>query len=175
MVFSQGFHPKPKIQLASALPLGITSDAEVLDVWLNQNVEPIEFRERVTDVLPPGIEIREVVDVDLSEKSLQSRLRTVEYIVELTDLNLGSVIESKVNELLNRHSIVRSRRGKEYDLRPLIEALDVERNKYGKIELRMRLAARPGFTGRPEEVMAVLGMGALRMHRTALLFVDRDY
>lgn len=175
MVFSQGFHPSPKLQLASALPLGITSQAEILDVWLNESVEIDEFGVQIAVVLPPGIEVVEITEAKLSEKSLQSRLCSVEYVVELINNNVSGVIESEVRKLLSRQTVMRKRRGKDYDLRPLIEVLEVERGKSGSPNLHMRLAARPGFTGRPEEVISALGVKATWVHRNALVFVDKDY
>ena len=34
LAYSQGFNPQPRMNLAEALPLGITSECEVMDVWL---------------------------------------------------------------------------------------------------------------------------------------------
>lgn len=172
LVYSQGFHPTPKIQLASALPLGITSDAEVLDIWLRKEVERDDFMVAVSDVLPPGIEVLNVGAVCLKEKSLQSRLCAAEYSVELTGEIRADVLESKVEDILGRVSIICNRRGKDYDLRPLIETLEVCRDSYCAVTLRMRLAARPGSTGRPEEVLATMRINGERLHRTALFFVD---
>ena len=175
MVFSQGFNPSPKLQLASALPLGITSEAEVLDVWLNERVEIDDFGVQITEVLPPGIQIRKIREAKLGEKSLQSRLCAVEYVVEMRDSKLIREIELEVKKLLSRQTVMRKRRGKDYDLRPLIETLEVKRDKPGNADLHMRLSARPGFTGRPEEVISALGMALTWMHRTALIFIDKDY
>ncbi len=36
LVYSGGFNPRPKLQLAAALPLGHTAEAEWLDVWLEK-------------------------------------------------------------------------------------------------------------------------------------------
>jgi len=38
--YSQGFSPKVRLNLAGALPLGFTSTAEMMDIWLDQPVEP---------------------------------------------------------------------------------------------------------------------------------------
>jgi hypothetical protein len=64
-------------------------------------------------------------------------------------------------------SIVRTRRGKQYDLRPLIEDLGWLDDK-----IVMKLAAREGATGRPEEVLDVLGIAfeETRIERTRLIF-----
>ncbi len=36
--YSQGFHQQPKLQLASALPLGYISSGEVLDGWIKEEL-----------------------------------------------------------------------------------------------------------------------------------------
>lgn len=41
LAYSQGFHPQPRLNLASALPLGFTSQFEMVDVWL-ENEMPLE-------------------------------------------------------------------------------------------------------------------------------------
>jgi uncharacterized protein (DUF2344 family) len=33
--FSQGYNPRPKLQLAAPLPLGMTSQVEIIDFWLS--------------------------------------------------------------------------------------------------------------------------------------------
>jgi len=70
--------------------------------------------------------------------------------------------------VLKAASILRQRRGKSYDLRPLIEALSCSPD--GKIA--MRLAAREGATGRPEEVLDELGIAPeiTQVERTGLVF-----
>ena len=36
LAYSQGFNPRPKINLAAALPLGFTSDCEIVEFWLDE-------------------------------------------------------------------------------------------------------------------------------------------
>jgi hypothetical protein len=66
----------------------------------------------------------------------------------------------------------RQRRGKPYDLRPLIETLErLPDDVYGLPRLRVRLAARESATGRPEELLEALGIRheTARVHRTQLI------
>ena len=64
------------------------------------------------------------------------------------------------------------RRGKPYDLRPLIEDLRLDQSLDGSLRLDMRLSAREGATGRPDEVLDELGipLEAARVERTRLVF-----
>ncbi|MFQ5408172.1 MAG: TIGR03936 family radical SAM-associated protein [Anaerolineales bacterium] len=179
LAYSEGFHPQPRIQLAAALPLGFTSEAEIADVWLEEEVDPDRFGEQLARKLPPGISILSVKPVLGKQKSLQSRLRSACYAIRLAaDTVLPeSEIRTRVEQLLARTEILREKRGKKYDLRPLIESLQVESDPAtGILRLKLRMAAQAGATGRPEEVLAELGLeaGRARIHRTALIFVDNE-
>jgi hypothetical protein len=85
----------------------------------------------------------------------------------LAEAGFGEEVKRKIESVLESHSIIRTRREKEYDLRPLIEALDLIDGK-----IFMRLAAREGATGRPEEVLDALGIAFedTRIERTRLIF-----
>jgi len=90
--YSEGFSPHPRISLASPLAVGVTSRAELMDVFLNRTVSPGLFMEKVVPQLPDGIEILEVYPVNVQAPSLQSRLRQAEYLVELeTDREAGQI------------------------------------------------------------------------------------
>ncbi|SVD14292.1 uncharacterized protein METZ01_LOCUS367146, partial [marine metagenome] len=83
IAYSQGFNPQPKMQLASALPLGIVSICEILDIWVIEPISNDRLKNDLAISLPSGIEIIQIVETDLNEKSLQSRLRAAEYVIEL--------------------------------------------------------------------------------------------
>lgn len=58
--FSEGFNPLPKMEFNQPLGLGIASEYEVLAVWLNEEVEIIDFDLFLTSLnaqLPAGIEV----------------------------------------------------------------------------------------------------------------------
>jgi radical SAM-linked protein len=166
LAYSQGFHPQPKLNLAAALPLGFSSRAEVMDIWLNEDVQDVASMLQAH--APPGLTILQVDRVDDKEPSLQTQVIAAEYQVEITEADIGSNLTEKIASVLESESIPRVRRKKEYDLRPLIEELTlVDENR-----IFMRLTAREGATGRPEEVLDVLGISleVTRIERTKLLF-----
>ncbi len=55
--FSGGFHPKPKLSFSDALPTGVASDAEIIDIELSQHLSENELRTRFNDQLPDGFEV----------------------------------------------------------------------------------------------------------------------
>jgi len=65
LAYSKGFNPHPKIQVASSLPLGATSSAEIMDIILNQPVPPAEALARIRAALPLGLELHSVEEVPL--------------------------------------------------------------------------------------------------------------
>ena len=171
LAYSQGFHPQPRINLAAALPLGFTSQGEIADIWLEQSLPLDEIEAALEPALPPGLRLLTLEQIDERLPTLQSQVKSAEYEVTLLDAN--NQLDGSVKDLLSAESLPRERRGKSYDLRPLIEDLQrLPDDAQGRPRLFMRLAARSGATGRPEELLAALNIPsqAARVHRTCLLF-----
>jgi radical SAM-linked protein len=166
LAYSQGYHPQPRLNLAAALPLGFSSRAEVMDIWLNEDVK--DLAAALKDHVPPGLTILQAEQVDNRAPSLQSQVIAAEYEVEITEAGYASGLTQKVASILESESIPRERRKKQYDLRPLIEELTLVDENH----IFMRLTSREGATGRPEEVMDTLGIPLedTRIERTRLLF-----
>jgi radical SAM-linked protein len=172
--YSQGFHPQPKISLAAALPLGFASRDEVMDIRLNEEIDPEHISSRLKDSLPTGIQILKVERVEENLPPLQTQILSATYEAHLTEPMDGSDLNRRVEALMMAESLPRERRGKSYDLRPLIEMINVISQPDGKVWLRMTLAAREGATGRPDEVLTALGIEpeTVRVERTKLIFIN---
>lgn len=157
LAYSQGYHPKPKMHLASALPLGVASQAEVMDIWLLDDIDPATLPERLTRFAPPGLVVLTASIVNAKAPALQQALREATY--EITFLEAAEeTIRSGLEALMAAESWPRERRGKLYDLRPLLLAADLlPPDEEGHPRIRVRLSARPGATGRADEVAAALG------------------
>jgi radical SAM-linked protein len=168
LAYSQGFHPQPKMNMAAALPLGFSSRCEVMDMKLEQDIPLESLPMRLNSTLPSGLQVVDVEQVDERAPALQTQVVSAEYEVTLTEAVDGSELKWKVDSVIESESIVRERRGKTYDLRSLIEEVSLLSD--GKIF--MRLSAREGATGRPEEVLDVLGIAfeGTRIERTRLIF-----
>ena len=174
--YSEGFSPHPKISLASPLAVGVTSRAELMDVFLNRTVSPGLFMEKVVPQLPDGIEILEVSPVNIQAPSLQSRLRQAEYLVELeTDREAGQ-ITAELKSLLAKDSLPwhhsRDTGERFYDLRPLVEDLWLVEIKESSCRIGMLLRCDSSGTGRPEQVARALNFTQppTCIERTKLIF-----
>jgi len=169
LAYSQGFNPRPKLQLAAALPLGHVGEAELLDVWLERPTSVEAFAKALVPVLPGGLAVSEVCQVVLKEPALPTQVVSAEYWVTAELLSEFDV-EASIEKVLTAAELPQEWRGKPYNLRPLIEQLWVERGGGGKVVLGMQLAARAGATARPEAVQEALGLGEAfaRYHRRRL-------
>lgn len=174
LAYSHGFHPQPKINFASALPLGYSSRAEVLDMRLQEDMDPAELRSRLTAAMPAGIAVLEVRAVEEEAPALQTQVAAAEYEVTLPQDAKADALSRGVERLLRANALPRVRREKPYDLRPLIEDLRLETDSSGQARLFMRLTSREGATGRPDEVLDELGVALrdARVERTRLIFGD---
>ncbi|MBF2063382.1 MAG: TIGR03960 family B12-binding radical SAM protein [Calothrix sp. C42_A2020_038] len=81
IAFTGGFHPNPRISLASALPLGATSSGEIVDFEMTQAVDLESFRLQLSQTLPSEIPIYNVVEIDLKAPAAASVLETSEYLI----------------------------------------------------------------------------------------------
>lgn len=168
LAYSQGFHPQPKMNMAAALPLGFSSRCEIMDMKLEHEIPLVDLTTRLNETLPSGLQVIAVEQVDERAPALQTQVAAAEYEVTLTQPIDGSELQRKIDSVIEAESLPRERRGKTYDLRPLVETLSILHNN----KILMRLTAREGATGRPEEVLDILGIAfeETRIERTRLLF-----
>ena len=170
IAYSEGFNPRPRLMFASALPVGCTSDVEMLDVILSRPCDLAEARGRLDRAVPAGIWVVDVAEIPYSTPALQTQTRSSEFSVTLPrDVPLEDA-QARVRALLDAPSIERTRRDKVYDLRPLILDAWVELAENGGFRVGLLLKTEEAGTGRPHEVIAALGWDAtaVRIHRRSL-------
>jgi radical SAM family uncharacterized protein/radical SAM-linked protein len=81
--FSGGFHPSPRIMIASALPLGTTSAGEIVDFELSEVMDAVEFKQRLSAQLPEDVKIYRVEPVDLATPVASRLLEKAEYFIKV--------------------------------------------------------------------------------------------
>ena len=167
VAYSQGLNPKPRFQIAAALPVGVTGSSEMLDVWLTEPLTGEEAVTRLRPILPRDLEVARAEEVDLRAPALQAQMRAADYRATVHTGESPEAIESRIQALFACPSIPRRRIQKgewqTYDLRPLVQSLGVESAAEGILLLSIRLEASPQGAGRPEEVLDALGL-ALNLH-----------
>jgi len=175
LAYSEGFNPHPRLSLAAPLAVGVTSEAELMDIILAKPVSPHFFTAAVSQQLPPGIEILQVYPIAPTLPSLQSQVRYAEYKVELETEKGRQDIESAIASLLSREHLPwqhqRDTGPRSYDLRALIDDLWLIDWREGHCTIGMRLRCDSSGSGRPEQVAAALGFTQYpkSIHRTKLI------
>ena len=168
--YSQGYNPRPRINIGAALPLGFTGENEMMDVWFEDQFTPEKVTKRLEPALPPGLLIKSIQGVKPHSPSLQKLISASDYIVTLTDFI--NELPSRLTGLISKKEIWRERRGKSYDLRPLIiDISDIQPDDNTPQKIRMRLLTKEGATGRPDEVLSAIGIAPeeSRIHRLKLV------
>lgn len=172
LLYSKGYNPRPKISIAAPLAVGFTGQREVMDLILERPISPVDFAKAVSKQLTSGISLAQVDEVYTALPSLQSQLYSADHRVIVAARETEQQMQHRIADLLRSEHLPRERRGKEYDLRPLIEELSLEDKTEEGHVLEMRLSMGERGTGRPDEVLAELGVGDVvrAIERTRLHF-----
>ena len=167
---SQGYTKRTRLNIATALPLGVTGENEIADFWLEEPLPLETVREKFEGAAPPGIRLQGLEAIDENAPKLQKRVRSS--IFEVTLLEALPDLESRVKGLLAAESLPRTRRDKPYDLRPLVVDMAVlPADEEGYQRLEMHLLSQDSATGRADEVVAELGGNPhdARYHRKKII------
>ncbi|HET9476917.1 MAG TPA: TIGR03936 family radical SAM-associated protein [Dehalococcoidia bacterium] len=172
LAYSEGKRKTAQISMAAPLPQGVTSDGELVEVYLSEPVAPADALRAVSSRFPPGVEPLAVEEIGVQAPSVQSQLRWAVYEVEIAGCDEGEV-RSAVDQLLAADTLPseyrRETRVRQYDLRPLVLDLAVEGAREGRVVLSMRLRAEPEMTGRADQVIMALRLPeTARIHRVEL-------
>ncbi len=176
LAYSEGFNPQPKISFAAALPVGCTSAHEEMDIVLSPAGDVDAVTARLERTLPPGITLVAIEEMPLNAPALQMQLIASEFEITVEDEETIGALNDRVQQFLAATEVIRDRRGKVYNLRPLVQSLEIEPAPTDRaVKIRARLQATPEGTGRPDELAAALGLdpATVKIHRTKLVFLDK--
>jgi radical SAM-linked protein len=172
VAYSEGFSPHAQISIAAPLAVGVTSEAELMDVYLSQPMPPKQLLIALSSQIPPGIQVLAAQEVGMAQPALQADVRLAEYDVDVP-ADAGHA-DRVVDEFLAKESIPwehkRENETRTYDIRAQVDSFSVEDNEDGGITLKMRLKNDNTGSGRPEQIVAALGLPPpTRIHRTKLI------
>jgi len=162
------------MSLAAPLAIGVTSDAEMMDIFIDRNITPQNFQMAVNRELPEGFSVLQAHTVGLLLPSLAAQVRFAEYRVEVESGKSPADIQTAIADLIGRTTFPwqhqRDTGAHHYDLRPLIDTITLDGGVPPLHILNMRLRCDGTGSGRPEQVTLALGLPApVTMHRTRLV------
>ena len=157
VIFSQGFHPHPRLAFGPPLSLGVAGDRELFDI---QVATPIEINsETLKKWLPNDLEIVESTMLSKKPRALNAAIVAGRYRFEpLVDLD-PAFIKIRLNDILNRTSIkamIKKKRDRvEKEVRNLIHSA-TSASDGATNTITATLSMLPGDTLRPAEFIKLL-------------------
>jgi radical SAM-linked protein len=160
---SQGFHPQPQLNFATALPVGVESTGEYADVVLFEPVEPGRFQTALNAVLPDYMHILDAATVPLKMPSLMSEPLAARYDIDVPVHLVPDGAPSpaaRVQALLARDDIPMQRWHKkgprQVNIRPGIVSLEVLPVTDDTLTVELLVREDPEAKAKPLEVMQAL-------------------
>jgi radical SAM-linked protein len=169
IAYSAGFNPHPKISFASALAVGIASDAEYLDIIFTTPLTNDDFA-RLAATSPVGLKMVARREVPESVPPLMSLIRAARWLLPLDNEDLPA-LQERIEEILKATTLPVERKGKKgtktVDIRPFIHDLTLDQQQ---AQLHMLLASGGDGGVKPREVMALLHLNTPedKLHRAEL-------
>jgi radical SAM-linked protein len=170
IAFSEGFNPHPLLGFALPLSVGYTSECEILEIVLTQELAPTEIMESLNAVLPKGVKILSAHEGKSNMKKLDIALYQV--FPEKTPAGIAEFLS--MDEILIEK---KTKSGiKECDIRGDIKDIKVT---LGKIEMTLSAGSRANL--KPEVVVAAMNKyidgyhsGDCRYHRKQIYDADMN-
>lgn len=174
-IFSQGYHPHPKISFAGATSVGMESRGEFADIRIHDPHEELgRLSSRINSALPTGVTITAMRELPAHGFSLAELVVGFAYELILPGDEEDEVLErfeAQIRVFLQagNFGITRETGGKTAikDIRAFVTDLALDR-----ASRRILLSARfsPGGTVRPAEVLTgVLGLSMEELHRVRII------
>jgi len=159
LAFTAGFVPRPKVSFGLALSVGHESDAEYLDVELDNAIDLDPWPTTLSAALPDGIEVTGTCALAERAPALQESVTAVEYRLGVT-----GAAPAEVAELIERAlaasvlETTRTKKGREVveDVRPMLRAMTVVGAAGDATEVDLEIATQPRGA-RPGEIVAAVG------------------
>ncbi len=123
--YSQGFNPKPRFSIASALMLGAEADNEVMDCHLNSGMCTEEFVRRMNCSLPEGIRFKRARVLAETSRDCAAASDAARYRISLPGfadrlLELTSAFISAPSVVIEKTTKSKTKR---IDVKPLVVAI----------------------------------------------------
>ena len=133
--FSAGFHPLPRVSFYDALPLGVESLAETMDVALAAPVPEDALLSTLNRVLPPGLKVLEVCRLTrrLTPPGQNGAVYQVESRDPVFPAAAAADFLAQGEFMVTRH---RPKEDQRLDLRPLVVGLTVLDRFHLELDLR---------------------------------------
>lgn len=196
VAYSSGFNPHPLFVFGMPLPVGVTSEAEYLDLELTEALLPEAVMQRFNGTLPEGISVAEVIILPPKADNIMKSVVASEYTVQVyfsgvaaeqeqggsASFPIGCAADGAAalcKQFQAQRPLIiekRSKSGiKETDVRPMIFEISLLSAEDGHALMRIVTAAGNTVNLRPELAVEALAAAAgvrcetKQIHRVRLI------
>lgn len=124
--YSAGFHPAPRISFGDALPLGVASEAELVDLELTAPCEPADAMRRLNRELPQGVDVLQAASWPRKGEAPANSIVSATYRIPLPASTIRK-LEEQLKKFLARDDVITTRKKKnrveDIDLRAWVKDL----------------------------------------------------
>jgi radical SAM family uncharacterized protein/radical SAM-linked protein len=152
LVFSQGFHPLPKVAFGPPLPLGYESWAEYLDFQVRGQFQPEKALLRLNEGLLQGVEFLQMEEIPLPFSSIFDNIFMILYEIDFLDRVEDPGEKITQFGKADSFGITWSRKKKEIDLKKFVKSM----TRISEGTIRIQLLSSPEGTLRPEEALGYI-------------------
>lgn len=128
LAFSAGFHPMPRLSFGKALPVGVSSQAEWINVFFREDFEPADIVQRLIPNMPLGLKPLKADRLSMGKKQPQS----VEEVFELTFKQNAEEHFAQWSSFMEAKEFIvekRTKKGmKDMDIRPIVKEMSGDEN-----------------------------------------------
>lgn len=125
LTFSAGFHPMPRVSFGKALPVGVSSTAEWINVFFREDFEPADVVKRLAPNMPEGITPLKADRLSMGKKQPQS-------VEEVFELHFAGDTESRNaqwqsfmdSDTFTIEKKTKKGKIKEVNLRPMVKEME---------------------------------------------------
>ena len=153
--YSEGFNPH-----ASALSVGITSTCEYMDLELKKDVCQPEVFDRLRAVLPPGVELLQVKQIDMRSKALMSIVDEGSYEIKLPLSDDFDKIQHSIETFNKTAQIIITRetpkKRKEIEIKQYLPKKITFTAENSVLKLQLNIKITSTGTVKPSEVLEAL-------------------
>ena len=144
---SQGFHPHPILSIVLPLPVGQSSECELLDFEVTQDCDGSGIAEKLNEGMPSGIRVLDCYEAvrPIKELACLEADLTMEY-----DNGVPNGAVEQLNELFSREVLIIQKKTKhkdlaDVDIAPMLQKVDLTEQKNAVIAHVVVQAQNPGL------------------------------
>lgn len=186
--YSEGFNPHMKMTFLAALALGVTSDAEYMDVELTDELSPADIEAKLQAQLPNGVKLISVKNVDINcpTRKAQPDMAIYKIVVPLnpdedTKLHTNAAFNrfNEANEVIYQR--ITPKKHQVFDVKQYLSETVKYEIKAKSLELLMHIRITAAGSVKAGEILQVLqddfqlpiDKDNALIHRQAVLFKNK--